>query len=327
VTGWNAVREHLPVPDLIAHHRFGGRDAVVFEDVFATGRSAHLLGDAIGLADHGLASAATVARLVTEVCTDLLEAAQRTGSHTPLGTCVPALYLDRLRPGGRLDTWYWPNSSTAIGPATLTIGELARTELVTERVRCRIDIAALIEDTRRSLGVDTCWLTAVTQGDPTEPNIAVPRIWLDFEHAGRNTLAGISTEHRRIEVTTRWSIGTGRSAALDALLAALYGDLGTACAIGRSSVIDALRPFLMCRVLGVIDLRVLDGTDAVLCLAKLAELCQPDLTIRDLLSSVTTSAPLEPEPHSVLAEPRQPDAPVASSPSSQYSTPLDALRC
>jgi hypothetical protein len=206
---------------------------------------------------------------------------------------------------------------------------------------------------------------------PYEPNIAVPRIWLDFEHAGRNTLAGevanllwyligmggwlvptyqpdvyqrtlrhhvppvttphakhldISTEHRRIEVTTRWSIGIGRFAALDALLAALHGDLGTACATGRSSVIDALRPFLVCRILGVINLRVLDGTDAVLCLAKLAELCQPDLTLRDLLSSVTTSAlAAEPERHFVLAEPRQPDAPVASSPSSQYST--HSTRC
>jgi ADP-ribose pyrophosphatase YjhB (NUDIX family) len=33
-------------------------------------------------------------------------------------------------------------------------------------------------------------LTAVTQGDVTEPNIAGPLCWLDFEHAGRNALAG-----------------------------------------------------------------------------------------------------------------------------------------
>ena len=39
------------------------------------------------------------------------------------------------------------------------------------------------------------WITAITQGDVTEPNIAEPNItdpacWLDFEHAGRNVLAG-----------------------------------------------------------------------------------------------------------------------------------------
>jgi len=33
-------------------------------------------------------------------------------------------------------------------------------------------------------------MTAITQGDPTEPNIAYPLTWLDFEHAGRNTIAG-----------------------------------------------------------------------------------------------------------------------------------------
>jgi hypothetical protein len=32
-------------------------------------------------------------------------------------------------------------------------------------------------------------MSAVTQGDPTEPNIAIPLCWLDFEHAGRNALA------------------------------------------------------------------------------------------------------------------------------------------
>jgi len=34
------------------------------------------------------------------------------------------------------------------------------------------------------------WLTSLTQGDPTEPNIAEPLCWLDFEYAGRNVLAG-----------------------------------------------------------------------------------------------------------------------------------------
>ncbi|WP_274919638.1 hypothetical protein [Streptomyces sp. WZ-12] len=37
------------------------------------------------------------------------------------------------------------------------------------------------------------WVSALTQGDPTEPNIAdsaAGACWLDFEHAGRNILAG-----------------------------------------------------------------------------------------------------------------------------------------
>ncbi|MGW0392570.1 hypothetical protein ACWDYJ_17055 [Streptomyces sp. NPDC003042] len=37
---------------------------------------------------------------------------------------------------------------------------------------------------------DRRWLAGLTQGDPTEPNIADPLCWLDFEFAGRNTAVG-----------------------------------------------------------------------------------------------------------------------------------------
>jgi hypothetical protein len=41
----------------------------------------------------------------------------------------------------------------------------------------------------RRLGRAGRWITAISQGDPTEPNITEPLYWLDFEHAGRNALA------------------------------------------------------------------------------------------------------------------------------------------
>ncbi|WP_327349559.1 hypothetical protein OG772_17805 [Streptomyces sp. NBC_01321] len=40
------------------------------------------------------------------------------------------------------------------------------------------------------LAPDRRWPAGLTQGDPTEPNIADPLCWLDFEFAGRNTAAG-----------------------------------------------------------------------------------------------------------------------------------------
>ena len=52
------------------------------------------------------------------------------------------------------------------------------------------DLPGVIAAVRRELLQATLWLTALTQGDPTEPNIAEPLCWLDFEHAGRNVLAG-----------------------------------------------------------------------------------------------------------------------------------------
>jgi ADP-ribose pyrophosphatase YjhB (NUDIX family) len=42
---------------------------------------------------------------------------------------------------------------------------------------------------RSALAGHARWTTVITQGDPTEPNIAEPLCWLDFEHAGRNALA------------------------------------------------------------------------------------------------------------------------------------------
>ena len=48
----------------------------------------------------------------------------------------------------------------------------------------------LFTELRSALAGHTRWTTAITQGDATEPNIAEPTCWLDFEHAGRNALAG-----------------------------------------------------------------------------------------------------------------------------------------
>ena len=53
-----------------------------------------------------------------------------------------------------------------------------------------IDLPGVIAAIRGELSPASRWLTALTQGDPTEPNIAEPLCWLDFEHAGRNVLAG-----------------------------------------------------------------------------------------------------------------------------------------
>jgi hypothetical protein len=49
----------------------------------------------------------------------------------------------------------------------------------------------------------------------------------------------------------------------------------------------ALRPFLVCRILGVLPLTCLIGDDAALCLARLAQLQDPDLSLGDLLADLT----------------------------------------
>lgn len=366
VAGWHAIRAHLPVPRLLAHHPVtgrhpaGGQHAVVFEDIFANRRCAHLLGDCIGLADHGITDTRPVRNLVHAVCADLLHCLRRTGQYAPLGDCVPALYLDRLRPSGRLDTWYPPGAVLALGPATRTLAELAATDLIVNDTTHRLDVPALLDEVRGLLDPGSRWNTAVTQGDPTEPNIGYPRMWLDFEHSGRNTLAGdvanllwyllgmggwlvptyqpavyqrtlrhhltpVTVPHtrhwsvngQRIQVSVNWSVGAGRATALHTMAEALAGDLGAACAAGRPSLTAALRPFLVCRVLGVINLNVLTTTDRLLCLATLAQLTNPNLEINDLLAAVTIQHP----PTATRGGASLPQQPTAPAPTATRCTP------
>ncbi|GGV94067.1 hypothetical protein GCM10015535_58530 [Streptomyces gelaticus] len=191
VRGWEAVAPYLRVPRLL------GVDAaaheVVYEDVFGDGGGCSLLlGDVIGLADLDPAQTGRVIALIDAVCDDLQAAAAATGCRSPLSSCVPALYQDRIRPGGRIGSWYLRNPPmVSLGRGhVISVRELAAYEIVVNGVVVRLDLPEIMRDARELLAGDGRWVTAVTQGDPTEPNIADPLCWLDFEYAGRNTLAG-----------------------------------------------------------------------------------------------------------------------------------------
>ena len=125
-------------------------------------------------------------------CDSMLTAAALTGEVRPLGDCVPALYAARLAPRGRLDQWYttpprpaWTVSGQRLSPADLAAGASSPRDAPWAAHR-QADISVL----RSMLVPGTLHLTAVTQGDATEPNLADPLCWLDFEYAGRNAIAG-----------------------------------------------------------------------------------------------------------------------------------------
>jgi len=245
---------------------------------------------------------------------------------------VPDLYAARIAPGARLDRWYarppgptWNLDGQLLGPAAMR----ARSLIVNGDAYPSAWPVAL-DRLRAELAPHTRRLTAITQGDVTEPNVAQARkpaspatalCWLDFEHAGRNALAGdlanltwyllgmggwlvpayqpatyertlrapvppvtapvverLRVDDRRVSVDYTWRVGPGRHAAIEALLRRLGGDLATVLAPRGGDPMAVLRPFLALRVLGAIPLGQLRGPDAVLCLAKLAELATPGLT-------------------------------------------------
>lgn len=83
--------------------------------MFAQGRCELLLGDLIALADRDPSQIPRVVELVEAVCHDLTTAFMPERRY-PLSSCVPTLYADRIRPGGRLDTWYLNPATPSFRP-------------------------------------------------------------------------------------------------------------------------------------------------------------------------------------------------------------------
>jgi hypothetical protein len=190
--GWRAVADFLPVPRLLEVRDHGDHGELVYEDVFTTGRCRRLLADAINTADRESTAVGAVEDLLDGVCDDLVAAASTSGAGGRLDACVPDLYAARLASGARLDHWYVdaPQPAWQIEGECLRLADLATRTLVVDGRECRSPWDGLLERLRAELAPHTRWATAVTQGDVTEPNIADPLCWLDFEHAGRNVLAG-----------------------------------------------------------------------------------------------------------------------------------------
>ncbi|MBB4951212.1 hypothetical protein F4556_006747 [Kitasatospora gansuensis] len=165
--------------------------------MFASGRSGHLLGDLIALADEDPAAVDAVAALIDAVCDDLIATVAGSGRTAALAECVPGLYADRIRPAGRIDTWWLdPTLTLSTGTDALpAVRDLTHWTITANGTRLPLDVPAAIRTTRTALDPASRWTTALTQGDPTEPNITNTSsgpgaVWLDFEYAGRNTIAG-----------------------------------------------------------------------------------------------------------------------------------------
>lgn len=303
-----------------------GRHLLAYEDVFASGRCELLLGDVIALADRDPSALPRLARLVDGVCHNLRAPADETGKVVPLARCVPDLYLDRIRPGGRnFDRWYLRRDLPITLPhsdVTLTAQELVGYTVTANGRPLTLNVAATIDSVRHTLSPDRRWPTGLTQGDPTEPNIADPLCWLDFEFAGRNTIAGEAANllwylmalggwlvpRYQPDVyarTLRLALPSHTRPRIDHLEldattghidihytwntgpgrhAAIAGALHGLCGHGGIGM-DELRAFFALRILGVIPAARLTGHDLLLVLVKLAESQHPGTELDVFLST------------------------------------------
>ncbi|MEU9836998.1 hypothetical protein AB0D67_36140 [Streptosporangium sp. NPDC048047] len=307
VIGHRTIRDHMPVAALLGSITSSGEHTLIYQDVFATGRCGLLLADLITAADRDPRRVPEVIALIDAVCDGWRSAAARTGGIAPIGACQPGLYIARLAPGGRLDNWYG-----RLPPFLLDNGAHV----------AKLDFPGLLIRLRHDFSPGALCMTALTQGDPTEPNIAAPLCWLDYEHAGRNTLAGeaavllwyllamggwlvprykprthartthiraaavlppamahLRTYGDRVEVAGTLRAGAGRRAAIDALLRRLSADVGSLIGAPGSDPMAALRPWLTLRIMGVIPLSAMSPADAAVCLAKLSQALDPNISL------------------------------------------------
>ncbi|MFJ6185689.1 hypothetical protein [Streptomyces sp. NPDC092295] len=331
VRGWHHIRELLPAPAFLGRRTTAQAHVVTFEDVFDNGRCRLLLGDLIALADRDTAALPRLLTLVDEICRSLHTAAATTGATAPLSQCRPGLYADRIRRGGRLDAWYLHQDLPLALPGThtvLTLGALRHYTFIVNERPLAVDLPAIIAGARRTLNPGGRWATAITQGDPTEPNIADPLCWLDFEHAGRNTLPGESAiflwylmalggwlvpryqpdtyqrtlrlaltprtaprvEHCALDETERHITLRYTWAVEPGRHAALTRALQNLAA-SPAAFLNEARAFLTLRILGVIPPTLLSAPDLLLVLIKAAECHDPATELTSLFNPTPVPFP------------------------------------
>lgn len=179
--GWQAVREHYPVPRLYTRLRLPGSSFLVYERWGnPTGPKTFL----DFLNDGDIAVIDAYMQVLTATYRDVM---LRTARLTDPRALVGKLYHDRAAPGGRLDAYYAGRSFEIAG---IGVQELADYTLVINGRERHIDWhATLAWLSTWALDPTPQW-SAITQGDPTDVNLAAPFALYDYDTAGRNAVCG-----------------------------------------------------------------------------------------------------------------------------------------
>ena len=186
VLGHRLLRDWYPVPTLHHSVRLPGRTVLVYERLpVDTDRG--LLLDLLNTPDNGDHS--ILDAYMRRMTSTYLRVFTETAELSPPSTVVGKLYRDRALPGGRLDHYYAHNDillAEAQDRPRLT--DLARTGLYVNGRHYQLDWDGTLAWLRDAF--DTPLWSAISQGDPTDVNLAVPLAWLDYDTAGRNAIAG-----------------------------------------------------------------------------------------------------------------------------------------
>ncbi|MFI5755507.1 hypothetical protein [Streptomyces sp. NPDC051569] len=187
IRGRARLARHYRVPTLHAHLRVPGGHLLVYERL-PGGTGQGLLLDLLNNADEPSSGLDDYMNRLTATYRDIILATARP-THPP--DVVRKLYWDRAVPGGRLDTYYaGKDFLVADGLVDIPASCLGTYTLSINGRRHHLDWAATLRWLRAHFATTEPIWAALTQGDPTDVNLAHPLAWFDYDTAGMNSVPG-----------------------------------------------------------------------------------------------------------------------------------------
>jgi hypothetical protein len=186
VSGHRALSPHYRIPALHARLRVPGGYLLLYERL-PGGPDSGLFLDLLNATHPTPELTGYLDDLTTRYRRTILATARRTSPNH----LVRKLYWDRAAPGGRLDHYYAAGDLTLTdGTTTIPATDLAHYTLTVNGHRRHLDWTATLTHLRTHFSASTPVWAAITQGDPTDVNLAHPLAWLDFDTGGPNSIAG-----------------------------------------------------------------------------------------------------------------------------------------
>ncbi|MFD0292009.1 hypothetical protein [Streptomyces sp. NPDC127118] len=186
VRGHARLAQHYRVPTLHAHLRVPGGRLLAYERL-------------PGGADHGLLldlfnadePSSDLRAYMDQLTAAYREAILATARPTDPTRVVRKLYWDRAAPGGRLDDYYAGRDFLiADGLIDVSVSRLNTYTLYVNGRRHHLDWVATLRWLRAHFAAAEPVWAALTQGDPTDVNLAHPLAWFDYDTAGMNSIPG-----------------------------------------------------------------------------------------------------------------------------------------
>ncbi|MFD5319391.1 hypothetical protein [Streptomyces sp. NPDC127098] len=186
IRGHACLAQHYRVPALRGHLRVPGGHLLAYERL-PGGKDQGLLLDLLNTDEPTSELHAYMHQLTTAYHDVILATARLTDpAHV-----VRKLYWDRAVAGGRLDAYYGgADFPVADGLIDTPVSHLDTYTLLVNGQRLHLHWAATLRWLRTHFGTTEPVWAALTQGDPTDVNLAHPLAWLDYDTAGTNSIPG-----------------------------------------------------------------------------------------------------------------------------------------